>query len=426
MSLVVLAPVARGGSGSVHLALRRGDTFRRFLALKRLRGALNDDEGAREELFKEAAYAASIRHPNVVEVIDVGADREGAFLLMDFVHGVSLRELLEATPLSTQLALRVALAVARGLCAAHEQRGAKGEPLGLMHRDVTPANVMVGFDGSVQLTDFGLARTHRDPRTQELLRGTSGYIAPEQLRFDAVDQRADLFALGVLLHEMLAGRRLYGDDDVRAAARRVLGEAPPRLEGLGADLTHALLQKAPDDRPKDARTVVRQLEALVRQCVREDGPERLRTFLQQRLAARMNAHRTWLASSAQNFKETPKPAATRRRLPMAAAAAGSIVAASILAASLMFNGSSDPSPAQRETRPPAAAPSSPDAGREAAAPAQPVATQPAEAEGSPRPASEPARARRARPSRDMRAGRRRPRARETMADCVLGWDGRCE
>ncbi|MEM9865509.1 MAG: protein kinase, partial [Myxococcota bacterium] len=166
MSLVVLAPVARGGSGSVHLALRRGDTFRRFLALKRLRGA-NDDEGAREELLKEAAYAALIRHPNVVEVIDVGADREGAFLLMDFVHGVSLRELLEVAPLSTQLGLRVALAIAKGLCAAHEQRGAKGEPLGLMHRDVTPANVMVGFDGSVQLTDFGLARTHRDPRTQE-------------------------------------------------------------------------------------------------------------------------------------------------------------------------------------------------------------------------------------------------------------------
>ncbi|MCB9600543.1 MAG: serine/threonine protein kinase [Sandaracinus sp.] len=331
----VVAVLAQGGSGRVELAFRAEGAFRRMYAVKRLREGLAEDARVREHFLREAAITTRLRHPNVVSVLDVGADERGPYLVMDHVLGVSLRELREALGEDTmpaQLVWQLGASVARALHAVHVLADEDGKPLGLVHRDVTPGNVMVGYDGIVRLVDFGLARAS-DERTASLLQGTSGYLAPEQLRFEPVDGRADLFALGVILHELLHGRRLYGDADVRRAARRTLDEP---LDALDASLDpaeeallRALLAKVPSNRPADARETARRLEGLWRARVRREGADDVRRFLATKLEGRERRARARLAELWRAFdtpKEAPNDASTSAKdattAPVAVAAPG--------------------------------------------------------------------------------------------------------
>jgi eukaryotic-like serine/threonine-protein kinase len=315
--------IARGGSGTVALAFRRERAagFRRMVAVKRLRQGLRDDDDARAMFLREARVTGELRHPNVVGVQDVGEDTAGPYLVMDFVFGLSLRELRDllaerGVVLPLQLALRIAVAIARGLRAAHELTDREGEPLGLIHRDVSPSNVLVGFDGVVRLVDFGLARVLEDVRSGELLRGTSGYVAPEQLRFEPLDARADLFVLGVVLTELVTGERLYGEGDVRVAARRILTEDPPDLRRTVpelpeevAQLLDRLLAKAPHERPMGAAEVEEILERAIREQVLHEGPLDLVEFLEAHLGDLIDARRLELAELWRRFESGPAEAA---------------------------------------------------------------------------------------------------------------------
>ncbi len=302
--------IARGGSGTIELAFRgalRGIGFQRMIAIKRLRPDRREEPEARRMFLQEARLTGELRHPNVVGVLDLGEDDEGPYLLMDFVLGLSLGELSTAlvergVKLPVQLGLRIGAAIARGLQAAHEATDSKGEPLGLTHRDVSPNNVLVGFDGVVRLVDFGLARALEDARSGELLRGTSGYLAPEQLRFEPIDARADLFALGVLLVELVSGERLYGDQDARVAAKRIVSEPVPDVRHLQPDLSEpvaalleTLLAKDPADRPTGAAEVYRQLEIAVRRRTLREGPLDLQGFLESHFEGLIQNRREELA-----------------------------------------------------------------------------------------------------------------------------------
>ena len=449
--------------GTVFLAFRQGETFRRMLALKKL-GSYDRTPFSEERLLTEAAYAAKIRHPNVVEVIDVGQDDDGRYVLMEFVQGLSLRELMSKLEgrIPVQVALRVALAVARGLRAAHSLCDERGDNLGLIHRDVSPGNVLVGFDGAVRLTDFGLARTARDPMTQELLRGTSGYISPEQLTFAHVDQRADVFSLGVLLYEMLSGERLYGEEDVRVAARRTIHETTssilsraPDLDDEVASLVDALLQKSPEKRP-DSATLVRKLELAIRRTVVEDRPIRLKEFLGESVPGAIETQRRWLAekwhsmetadvsaapreqasTGSGNQGEGPelgaqrKPGATRRRLLLVATLALGIAVLGVAWALRSPQAEVEPEVStEAEIRPETQPPATP-----FAAPVSVPTSLPARDEETPENSNAEAAgpsAREPRPERTMRARGGAARMAQTRMervtmDCVLGWDGRCQ
>ncbi len=278
----------------MHLAFREEGPFLRPLALKRPAAA----DGAPHELLREARLAAKVRHPNIVEVLDINVDEDGLFLLMDYVDGV----VLSALPmLPVQLSLQVACDVARGLCAAHDLHE-EGEHRPIVHRDVSPANIMVAFDGSVRLMDFGLARSVQDPRTSRYLRGTPGYVAPETLRFEAPGPAADVFALGVVLYEQLTGTRLYGDTELRRIARRTLDEPAPQLkqrpDGRPLDaelnaLVQSMLAKEAAARPS-SRQVVERLELTRRRLVRQEGSLDLATHLEATLTERIQEKRDWL------------------------------------------------------------------------------------------------------------------------------------
>jgi len=265
--------------GRVDLAVRKEGSFERLFAVKRLKPELAEEEGVRAMFLDEARIAGLIRHPNAISVVDVGEDESGPFLIMPYVDGITVAELIggrKGDLIPMEVALKIVIHAAEGLHAAHELVGPDGAPLELVHRDVSPQNIMVGFDGVALVTDFGVAKAlGRTTRTSTgVLKGKLGYLAPEQLRFEEPDRRADLFALGVVLFELLTGCRLYKNGDGLEGPRRILNEPPPDLTDYRDDaepelveLLFELLAKQREKRPSDAKKVARRLEAILASVV---------------------------------------------------------------------------------------------------------------------------------------------------------------
>ena len=268
--------------GRVYVAVRRGDPERALFAIKRLHPHLRDDEKARRTLGDEARFAGNVSHPHVLRVHEAGHDDDGPYLAMEYIEGISLAELFTSVrradeEIPMQVCLEVARQMALGLHAIHEQAGG----LMVVHRDVSPQNVLVDFDGVVRIADFGIAKPllADHPKTQTgILKGKVGYMSPEQLRFETPDRRSDLFALGVVLYELMSGARLYHGSDGNEGARRILNDPPPDIgderEDAGPEvvqLLFVLLAKSKDDRPADAREVADRLSEIIDLLSETDG-----------------------------------------------------------------------------------------------------------------------------------------------------------
>jgi len=295
---VVILRIAEGGMGYIELVARQQGRFSRLFARKRLHPHLRGDAAFRAMFLDEARLAGLIRHPNVAAALEVGEDADGPFLLMDYFDGPSLAEVLarvqpRAALLPVAFCVAVLAQAARGLHAAHELVSAQGTPLGVVHRDISPKNLLIGFDGLVRVADFGIAKA-RDNVEQTrvgVLKGNVGYMAPEYLRFQELDGRSDLFALGVVLHETLTRERLYDGDDSAAIARRILDEpapdifeerdVPPEL----AALLFELMAKDRTLRPPSALAVAVRLEQIAADLAHAEGPFDLAGFLDTELSS---------------------------------------------------------------------------------------------------------------------------------------------
>jgi serine/threonine protein kinase len=213
--------IASGGMAVVYFGKLLGPVgFCRPVAIKRLHKQLARDPGVRDMFIDEARLTSRIRHPNVVPTLDVVDEHSELLLVMEYVHGESLQLLLRAMrQRSERVPLRIALAimtgVLHGLHAAHEACSEAGEPLHIVHRDVSPQNVLCGTDGVSRVLDFGVARAAvRLENTREgIVKGKLAYMAPEQLGGAVVDRRADVYSAAVILWEMLAGKRLFVRED---------------------------------------------------------------------------------------------------------------------------------------------------------------------------------------------------------------------
>jgi len=388
-----LRVLARGGMARVEIAVRAEGRFRRLYALKRLRGELRDDESARAMFLEEARVAGLLRHPNVVSVLDVGEDTEGPFLVMDYVDGLSLSALMNKTgsaerPLPVQLCVRIMRDVASGLAAAHALTSDDGAPLALVHRDVSPQNILIGFDGVVRLTDFGIAKAYGrlTDTTTGILKGKISYMAPEQLSFAPVDHRTDLFAFGVVLFEMLAGKRLYHGEDVSTTARRIMNAPVPDIDDYRDDvpprvveLLFSLLAKRPDHRPNDARAVVDRLDEILVELVRDEPSTTVADFIDASLSEYRAEQQAELRAlvTADERDATEAAGAKRRarpyRLVIAAAAIVAGVVAVAIAAGLGMDRTSERGrpPVPASAAPPQAPPVSPP--RAERAPPEPAA-----------------------------------------------------
>jgi eukaryotic-like serine/threonine-protein kinase len=232
----IVGRLATGGMAEVYLGLS-GELpgFRTLVVVKRILPHLASNRQFIRMFLDEARLAALLDHPNVVRIIEVGHDGEEYFLAMELVQGKPLSAVLrkasrERRPPSAALSAYVLAQAARGLGYAHALTDGDGRPLGVVHRDVSPQNVLISFEGAVKLIDFGVARAFgRVAQTSPGgLKGKIEYMSPEQASAEEIDHRADVFALGVVLWEVLTGRRLYRRETELATMRAILDDAIPR------------------------------------------------------------------------------------------------------------------------------------------------------------------------------------------------------
>jgi eukaryotic-like serine/threonine-protein kinase len=289
----VLARIASGGAANVFLAKSRGAAgFHKMVCLKALRPELAGDPGFTAMFLDEARLAARLRHPNCVEIYDLGHAAGIYFLSMEYLLGESLRTLMQLSvrekPLfrAQHLAFIVA-AACDGLHHAHELCDAKGESYGLVHRDVSPRNIMVTADGYTKVIDFGIAKTTANLALTAAgsVKGKPSYMSPEQITGHKVDRRSDVFSLGVVLFEALSNRRLFVGDSLDQIARMILGGKIPRLRDVDP--------KAP-----------RELDLICAKALARDPEKRFSTSREMAVALREFLERAWPAQGTTELART--------------------------------------------------------------------------------------------------------------------------
>lgn len=269
--------IAAGGMATVHFARLVGPgNFSRIVAAKRLLPHLLQNKDFTDMLLDEARLAARIHHPNVVSTLDVVSTGDELVVVMEYVHGESLAKLARTAKdlddgIPPSIATTIAIDALHGLHAAHEVRDESGALLGLVHRDVSPQNLMVGVDGVTRIADFGIAKAAgRSQETRDgTVKGKLTYMAPEQIERGELTRATDIFALSVVLWEMLTGQRLFeGKTDGEVLRRILLDQVPPpssRAPNVPQEYDEILargLARDPADRYKTAREMALALEAI--------------------------------------------------------------------------------------------------------------------------------------------------------------------
>ena len=313
----LVAEIASGGMATVYLARLSGvGGFRRFVAIKRLHPHLAREREFVEMFLDEARLAAGIHHPNVVPILEVGASERGYYLVMEYIEGDTLARLLaraatSGSRLPIPVGIRIVVDMLSGLHAAHELRDEAGEPTELVHRDVSPQNVLVGVDGNTRITDFGVARaaSRLSATRAGQLKGKIAYMAPEQAVGDPyVDRRADVFSSGIVLWEVLAARRLFKAENEAATLSRVISEPIPHICEVNPEIDERIgeIVMRSLERDRDARfpsciefsdELERAAAAATEMAAIRDVAGYISTVIGNEIAQQREAVRTWLARS---------------------------------------------------------------------------------------------------------------------------------
>ncbi|WP_441292132.1 serine/threonine protein kinase [Sorangium sp. KYC3313] len=246
----VIKRLASGGMAEVFVAESAGiEGFKKQVAIKRVLPQLSKKEQFIAMFLDEARLSAHLSHSNVVSVFDIGVGDGTYFIVMEYVDGADLRALLDhqkkvGRPMTVEVAAFMAAKMCQGLAYAHDLATADGKPLQIVHRDITPANVLITRYGEVKIVDFGLAKASSQLAESDagIIKGKFGYLAPETVLEQGVDQRVDIFALGIILWEMLAGRRLFLGDSDYITVRLVRDAVVPSLQQINSDVPRELEQ----------------------------------------------------------------------------------------------------------------------------------------------------------------------------------------
>jgi len=277
----LIRKLAVGGMAELFLAIQRSMAgFEKLIVIKRVLPHLAQDKGFVEMLLDEARIAATLNHPNVAHIYDVGAFEGQYYIAMEHVHGEDLRAIVrqmkkkEVSSFPLEHALAIALGCCSGLAYAHDKKDLDGEPLQIVHRDVSPQNILVTFSGDVKLVDFGIAKagrsTHEDTKSGKL-KGKIPYMSPEQAQGENLDARSDVFALGVILFELSTGRRLFKSGTEFDTMRMIVEGSYPRPRTINPSLAPRLeeiimraLEKDRTKRYQTAREMQGDLEGFIR------------------------------------------------------------------------------------------------------------------------------------------------------------------
>ncbi|MCC6526575.1 MAG: protein kinase [Polyangiaceae bacterium] len=275
----IIGQIASGGMASVSLGRLQGvGGFLRFVAIKRLHPHLALEPEFVEMFLDEARLAAKIHHQNVVPILEIGESDGHYHIVMEYIEGATLgrlmgRAIARELPVARPVLLRIVVDALSGLQAAHQACDELGKPLGIVHRDVSPQNILIGTDGCTRITDFGVARaTARLANTRAgSMKGKLAYMAPEQTKGENLDLRADLFAMGIVFWEVLAARRLFRGQSEAQTLAKVLIDPIPRLKSVVPDIHPALdevaaraLDRDPDKRFQTAAQMADAIERAAR------------------------------------------------------------------------------------------------------------------------------------------------------------------
>lgn|SRR5664280_398018 len=283
-----LVPIAQGGMAAVWAARQRGSRgFSKTVAVKTMLPTISDDPRFEQMFLDEASIASRIRHPNVVEIFDLGEQDDVLYLVMEWVDGEPLSLVrytaVEEAPFPLPIAVKIVTDACAGLHAAHELVDEDGTPVGLVHRDISPQNILVGYDGVVKLVDFGVAKTGgRTAETTNVgqVKGKPPYMSPEQALGKAVDRRTDLFALGIVLYQLTTGRHpMRGETDVATLHNIVSNQPilPPGVFNSEVPLKlERVIMKALMRDPEQRFQTARELE-LALEDITHDSLPRVRT-----------------------------------------------------------------------------------------------------------------------------------------------------
>ncbi len=326
----IIEKIASGGMAELYKARRTGvEGFQKIVAIKKILPHLADDEEFVTMFADEAKLAAQLNHPNIIHIYDLGKIQAGGyFIAMEHVDGRDLRSIEQSghahsLQLPVPLAIYIASKVASALDYAHRRRDAEGHELNIVHRDVSPQNILISYEGDIKLCDFGIAKAaSKASKTQSgALKGKIQYMSPEQAWGKPIDRRSDLFSLGVVLHEMLTGERLFrGDTDITVLEKvrsaevippsRMNPEVPTNLDAV----VLKALAKDPDERYANASDLLRDLDSVLYSYTPAPGSADVAIYLH-----RLQAEETAVADSrareaaAQAEREAaPEPARKRK------------------------------------------------------------------------------------------------------------------
>jgi serine/threonine-protein kinase len=315
----VVDEIGVGGMASVHLARMDGPGgFQKWVAIKRIHPHLVEDETFVNMFLDEARVAARISHPNVATVFELGKHEDTYWIAMEYLHGEPLREVMRRTeemgqPMPPEIACRAIADAAEGLHSAHELLGRNGEKLQLVHRDVTPHNLFVTYDGTTKVVDFGIAKfSSRMANTRAgTLKGKLAYMSPEQVAGEPIDRRTDVFALGVVLWELTTGQRLFrmeNDLDTLAKVQECIVPRPSTIvRGYPIDLEKIVMKalaKNKNERYRTAREFSRALQSLLMRRGLFIASDEVAAYMASIFADRIQkreAHLRWAAEVTQTI-----------------------------------------------------------------------------------------------------------------------------
>ena len=309
----LLLPIAAGGMAMVWAARVKGTRgFQKIVAVKTMLSKLSEDAQFEQMFLDEASLASQIRHPNVVEISDLGEQDGVLYLAMEWIDGVPLNQLMKAAkpvggvPLS--VAVRIVMNACAGLHAAHELRDGKGQLIGLVHRDVSPQNILVTYDGVSKVVDFGVAKATAMGGGATMagqLKGKVSYMAPEQVRGEPIDRRVDIFALGIVLYALTTGKHPFrreneaatmytiASNDAVVSPRKFLPVYPVSLEAV---LLKALAKNAAD-RYATASELLRALDQCLPASERANTDEDVGVFIGKLFGKKREESRAALAEA---------------------------------------------------------------------------------------------------------------------------------
>jgi serine/threonine protein kinase len=315
----LLLPIAKGGMGQVWAARQHGSRgFQKLVAVKTILAADEDAGNLEEMLFEEASLASQVRHPNVAQTLDLGEQAGTLYLVMEWVDGEPLDFIMRAARavggVPIAIAVHLIIQACKGMHAAHEAKNSKGEPLGIVHRDISPQNLLVTYSGVIKLVDFGVAKaTHQSSQPTALgqVKGKFAYMSPEQVNGQPIDARSDVFAMGIVLYRLTTGKHPFKSDTPAATIHNIMTADPTPPTELVPNYPTALervvmkaIARDRSERFSSAQEMMLALEQALPDKLSANADRNTEIFLrrlfEQRIAERHEALQTALKAAQAN------------------------------------------------------------------------------------------------------------------------------